>query len=163
MRPVCADDQNFLFELYCSVRAGEGFYGALGDAQLAPLLKLQFDTRERTYQYRYPDADHHIILFNEKPVGRIFVHRGDQEIRLTDIALLNEYRGQGIGATLIKELLTEADRVNKPVTLHVEVNNPAIHLYERLGFVKKSDDGAYWFMEKLPDTKIENEVKEEHG
>ncbi len=163
LRPVCADDQPFLFDLYCSVRADEGFFVALGNAQLSGLLKLQFDARERTYQFRYPDADHQIILFDDKPVGRLFVHRGEQEIRLTDIALLSEYRGKGIGATLIKELLDEADRVNKPLTLHVEVTNPAIRLYERLGLMKKSDDGAYLFMEKSPNLKNETEVKEENA
>lgn len=148
VRPAGADDQTFLFELYCSVRADEGFDNAMDNPQLSALLKLQFDARERAYQFRYPDGDHQIILFDERAVGRIFVHRGEQEIRLTDIALLPEYRGKGIGAKLITELLDEADRLNKPVTLHVEWNNPAIHLYNRLGFEKKSDDGAYWFMER---------------
>jgi ribosomal protein S18 acetylase RimI-like enzyme len=147
-RPVCADDQTFLFDLYCSVRAGEGFYGALENSQLSALLKMQFDARERAYQYRYPDGDHQIILVDDKPVGRIFIHRGAQEIRLTDIALLADYRDKGIGTMLINELLDEANRAGQAVTLHVELNNPAIHLYSRLGFEKRGDDGAYLLMER---------------
>lgn len=161
-RPASADDQPFLFELYCSVRANEGFYGALENPQLTALLKMQFDARERAYQYRYPNSDHLLILFDETPIGRLFVHRAEQEIRLADIALLPIYRGKGIGASLINELFDEADRVNKPVTLHVEMANPAIHLYERLGFVRKGDDGAYLFLERQPNSKIRNEVKEEN-
>ena len=149
LRPVCEDDQTFLFELYCSVRADEGVHWAVDNAQLSALLKLQFDARERAYNFRYPNANHQIILFDEKPIGRIFVHRGEQEIRLTDIALLADYRGQGIGTQLINQLFDEADQLHKPVTLHVEMNNPAVHLYSRLGFVKKSDDGTYLFMERL--------------
>jgi ribosomal protein S18 acetylase RimI-like enzyme len=148
-RPVCADDQPFLFELYCSVRDGEGFFGGLDSPQLSALLKMQFEARERAYQYRYPDGDHQIILIDEKPIGRIFVHRNEQEIRLTDIALLTEYRGKGIGARLITELFQESDLGGKPVTLHVEMQNPAIRLYNRLGFEKKGDDGAYIMMERL--------------
>lgn len=147
-RAVSTDDQPFLFELYCSVREGEGF-GGLDTPQLTALLKMQFDARERAYQYRFPDCDHQIILLDDKPIGRMFVHRNDHEIRLTDIALLPEYRGQGIGAILINELLKESDLENKSVILQVEMQNPAIRLYSRLGFEKQSDDGAYQMMERF--------------
>ena len=38
----------------------------------------------------------------------------------------------------------------KPVRIHVERFNPALHLYERLGFVKAGDTGVWLLMERAP-------------
>jgi hypothetical protein len=37
-----------------------------------------------------------------------------------------------------------------PATIHVERFNPALHLYERLGFRLAEDKGVYYFMKWLP-------------
>jgi ribosomal protein S18 acetylase RimI-like enzyme len=42
----------------------------------------------------------------------------------------------GIGTILVKDLMNEANSLNLPIILRVEIFNPAIRLYQRLGFVK---------------------------
>lgn len=49
------------------------------------------------------------------------------------IAVLPEYRGQGIGTRLLTRLFA-SDCGKQPVSLSVSVNNPALRLYERFGF-----------------------------
>ena len=60
-----------------------------------------------------------------------------------DIALLPEHRGAGIGAQLLRELQEEARSAGKSLTIHVERFNPALRLYERLGFRQVEDKGVY--------------------
>lgn len=65
-----------------------------------------------------------------------------------------DYRGQGIGTMLMKALEKKAKEQFQIELLHLEVyeNNPAISLYERLGFSKygchpkylKEPDGTYY-------------------
>ena len=57
------------------------------------------------------------------------------------IAILPEYRGQGIGTQLLTHLFT-LDCGKSSVSLSVSANNLAIRLYERFGFkvVSRSDD-----------------------
>jgi len=50
------------------------------------------------------------------------------------IAVLPEYRGQGVGTALLRRYLAEAERLYPAVSLSVSPNNPAKRLYERLGF-----------------------------
>jgi ribosomal protein S18 acetylase RimI-like enzyme len=78
------------------------------------------------------------------------VHRGESEIRIVDIALLPDYRGNGIGTALLRDLFSEADAAGKTVTIHVERFNPALRLYERLGFSVAEDKGVYLFLERRP-------------
>ena len=53
---------------------------------------------------------------------------------LVYIATHNEYRGQGIGKTLMQMVIENA---KGNIALHVEPNNPAKGLYEKLGFTNK--------------------------
>lgn len=53
---------------------------------------------------------------------------------LVYVAVKDDHRGKGIGSEIIKTAMNE---LQCPIALHVEYNNPAIHLYERLGFTSK--------------------------
>ncbi|MGK7878362.1 MAG: GNAT family N-acetyltransferase, partial [Xenococcaceae cyanobacterium] len=55
------------------------------------------------------------------------------------IAVLPKNRGQGIGTKLITQVLKMAQKVYPAVSLSVRSDNPAIRLYQRLGFVKVED------------------------
>ncbi|HPM05023.1 MAG TPA: GNAT family N-acetyltransferase [Candidatus Cloacimonas sp.] len=50
------------------------------------------------------------------------------------MAVHNGKRGKGLGAQLIKEVLANTEG---SIALHVEYDNPAKRLYERLGFSTK--------------------------
>jgi ribosomal protein S18 acetylase RimI-like enzyme len=75
------------------------------------------------------------------------VHRRPAEIRLVDIAFLPEFRSGGLGTSILRDLLAEGEAAGKPVTIHVEVYNPAMRLYERLGFRSVEERGPYRLME----------------
>lgn len=53
---------------------------------------------------------------------------------LVYIATHRDYRGKGLGKSLMKEAI---DLAKGNIALHVEPNNPAKHLYEKLGFDNK--------------------------
>lgn len=151
LRSATPDDEGFLCELYASTRKDEMAAWGWDPIQEQMFLKLQFTAQRRHYDIAFPDADHKIVLSAGRPVGRILVFRTGSEIRLVDIALLPEHRCGGIGASLIRRLLEEAQSTGKPVTLHVEKLNRAVSLYQRLGFSVINDTGADHKMQWLPD------------
>lgn len=53
---------------------------------------------------------------------------------LVYIAIHQQHRGKGIGKQLVQQAIETADG---NIALHVEPDNPAIHLYEKLGFNSK--------------------------
>ncbi len=63
-------------------------------------------------------------------------------------SLLPERRNQGLGARLLEELIAESDQAGRPVNLQVLKTNPALHLYQRLGFVQTGEDQMYFQMER---------------
>jgi ribosomal protein S18 acetylase RimI-like enzyme len=122
------------------------------DAQQEAFLRQQFEAQDAWWQENYVGATFDVILVDGEPAGRLYVHRGPSEIRIVDIALLPEHRGNGVGTWLLDDLLAEGDAAAKSVTIHVERMNPALRLYERLGFSLAEDKGVYLFLERRPAT-----------
>lgn len=147
-RPIVPSDESFLCQVYASTRLDELAATDWTDDQKTAFLQMQFVAQHKFYQDNYIDTDFLVILHDDTPVGRLYVARWRDEIRIVDIALLPAYRGTGIGTTILRDLLAEADAAGKPVRIHVERENPALRLYQRLGFVMIEDKGVYLFMER---------------
>ena len=71
----------------------------------------------------------------------LFAHAGDH---------LGIDRNQGLGTALMGALLGHADDQQITASLHVEPFNPALRMYQRLGFVHAETRGVYWFMQRPP-------------
>ncbi len=150
LRSIRPEDQPFLYKVYASTRLEELAPLGWSADQQAAFLTQQFNAQHQYYQANYPGGEFHIILVNDQPAGRLYVDRRIGEIRIVDIALLPEYRNGGIGSRLLNDLLAEGAQAGKLVSIHVEKFNPALRLYERLGFSISDDRGVYWFMEWKP-------------
>jgi RimJ/RimL family protein N-acetyltransferase len=149
-RPIRPGDAEFLYRLYASTRQEELRPVPWTDAQKAAFLRQQFHAQHVFYQEQYPGARFEVILLDGDLIGRLYVDRRDDEIRIVDIALVLAHRGGGHGGGIVRALLAEAAAAGKPVRLHVERLNPARRFYERLGFVEIADKGFHALMECRP-------------
>lgn len=143
LRPITPEDDSFLADLYASTRAEELAVTGWSDEEKAVFCRKQFDAQTAHYLENYPGASLQIIERAGARIGRLYVVRWEREIRIMDIALLPEHRGAGIGAQLLRELQDEARSAGKTLSIHVERFNPALRLYERLGFKQVEDKGVY--------------------
>jgi GNAT superfamily N-acetyltransferase len=64
------------------------------------------------------------------------------------VAVRPEYRGRGIGTELLQRLLQRADHAFQSVSLSVSLQNPAVRLYQRLGFDTVVVDGGSMIMRR---------------
>jgi ribosomal protein S18 acetylase RimI-like enzyme len=146
-RPIERADSDFLSAVYASTRTEELALTDWDDHQKAVFLEMQFNAQHRYYQENYRSADFLIILLDDHPVGRLYIARWADEIRIVDITLLPQHRNVGIGSEILKNILAEAAAQAKPVRIHVERFNPAQTLYLRLGFVPVGEHGIYYLLE----------------
>ncbi len=120
------------------------------DAEKIALLDNQFDLQHRQYLGRFPDGLFLVPSDPDGPVGRFYVAEDGADLRVVDILLVPERRGQGIGGALLAGLTETATALGRMVTLHVDKGNPAALLYQRLGFRVTADAGVSWQMDRLP-------------
>ena len=148
-RPIEPADEALLLSIYASTRAEEMKMVPDWPAeQKTAFLTQQFQAQHQYYQQMYKNKQFGILLYNEQPAGRLYLdHRAD-EVRIVDIALLPDFRGLGLGEGALRGILNEAEAAGKRVTIHVERQNRARHLYDRLGFrIINEDNPVYLLME----------------
>lgn len=141
LRPAVADDEPFLREmLYQALFVEPG-------AEPHPR-----DDLDRPHIARYVkdwgrDGDLGFIAVDtvsRQPIGAVwcrlstdddkgFAYTNDETPEL-GVALSPEHRGKGLGTILLKHLLEQARGRYPRVSLSVSPNNPALRLYQRLGF-----------------------------
>ena len=138
LRPATVDDDAFLFELYLSTRSDELAAVGWNDQQREAFLRMQFEMQRRGL----PEGDNHIVLLEERRIGRFMLRRTEEAIFLVDITIVPEFRNLGFGAKLINDLIEDSTLTGKPIHLHVLASNFAKRLYDRLGFVVVDDNFA---------------------
>lgn len=150
LRPITDADEDFLCQLYRSTRLEEMAQSGWTQPQIDEFLKFQFQAQHKFYQETFTEAAYDIVLADGERAGRLYLDRREDEFRIIDIALLPAFRGKKIGYRLLRDILDEATAAKKCVRIHVESNNPALKLYERLGFEHVEDQGVYYLMEWWP-------------
>lgn len=141
-------DLAFLAALYASTRADEVAPLGWDAAQAATFLRQQYDAQRGHYRAHYPDAAFLVIERDGVPVGRLYLQRRGDTLRILDISLLPDLRGRGVGTALLDAVIAQADAAACHVDLFVERFNPALRLYRRLGFVAIGDTGVYLEMRR---------------
>ncbi|MBB5878172.1 N-acetyltransferase [Xanthomonas sp. 3498] len=147
MRAECVADLPALRALFRHHRWPEFAMLPWDDAAKVALLDQQFDAQRRHYAAANSEVRFLVLLHGERLAGRIYLgstQAGD--LRLLDILLSSEDRGQGIGAALIGAVQAQAAARGRRVLLEVDKANPAACLYHRLGFRVWAETPIGWQM-----------------
>ena len=142
IRPLTSADEPILRKMQ--------YYASLMDQTLEPMAAVKL----------HPNISRYILTWGRRgdlgfvaeethskiPVGavwcRVFTeyNRGygfiSDKVPELSIAVLPEYRHSGIGTALLHELLKCTRDKFPAISLAVRSTNPALHLYERMGFVR---------------------------
>ncbi|MEM9218731.1 MAG: GNAT family N-acetyltransferase [Cyanobacteria bacterium P01_F01_bin.150] len=146
-REIGDGDRPFLYQVYASTRAEELAIVPWSEEEKKAFLEFQFNAQHRFYQDQFKNAAFWVVEQSGGSIGRLYLDRRADEIRIIDIALLPDFRDRGIGTALLNAILAEARTKRLPVRIHVEYNNRALNLYHRLGFRQVAADGVYYLME----------------
>ena len=141
------------FDLRPATQADFEFARALYLSSMKPLLKAldawDADEIDAAFRSYFIPAEIRVVTVAGVDAGWIQVSQTETELCLDQLHLIEEVRGQGIGTVLIRAVIADATAQNKNVSLSLVRGNPAINLYQRLGFARTSED----------DTKIHKRLK----
>ena len=83
-------------------------------------------------------------LFDSDSKGYGYISDNIPEVSM---AVKADFRGQGIGTKLLQNLISKArDEEYSALSLSVDPINPAVRIYERLGFKRVGECGTSWTM-----------------
>jgi ribosomal protein S18 acetylase RimI-like enzyme len=150
LRPMTDADIPFAAALYASTRADEVAQTGWPVEQQEAFLAHQHDAQHRHYRTHYDGAEWLIVERAGEAIGRLYLVEWERELRIIDIALMPDAKRHGIGGALLVDIMSRAAAARKAVSAHVERNNPALRLYDRLGFTLVEDKGVYLLLEWRP-------------
>ena len=153
IRPLRSDERHLLEDfLYEAIYVPEGFEGTV------PRPIIHDDPKCRAAFECFGDLPDDRALVAEvdgRVVGACWVRTTDEYGHIDDetpsfsISLYAQYRGQGIGGALMRQMLDELREAGYArASLSVQKENPALRLYERLGFriIGDGEDETEWMM-----------------
>ncbi len=131
------EDKDFLFNLRKSTMVThlEKMGIHLSDQEHISRINLHFEAS-------------HIIIKSSLRVGLLKCLETKGVIEILQLQVLPEFQGIGIGKQIINQILKRAQSTHKKVTLKVLKENPAQHLYKRIGFHITGEDQYEFYMEK---------------
>jgi ribosomal protein S18 acetylase RimI-like enzyme len=141
LRAATPADEPLLRAVFAGTRAIEA--EALG-AAAGGFLSSQYELQLQAFS----DADTLVIEADGVAVGRLLLRRTPGELEVVDLAVLADRRGEGIGTAVLEALGAAADAEGRKAILQVERGNPALRLYERLGFVVTGQTERHLVMER---------------
>lgn len=113
---------------------------------------------QKFLEQRFKNSDSVIFLAfsDDTPIGFTQLYKTFSSVTIEPFYILNDlfvqpsFRGQGVGASLLKKTKEFCQQIGyKGLTLETANNNPAQKLYEKLGW-KKDTDFLHYFW-KAPD------------
>jgi ribosomal protein S18 acetylase RimI-like enzyme len=134
-RPAAEADIPFLLSLRRTTMDGHLAASGMGttdDAHLARLMHC-FECAE-------------ILTLDGEPAGLFKLKRLPGEWEVMQLQLAPRLQGQGMGGSLLEEILADAARAGVDVKLSVLKANPAKLLYARLGFIVVGEDAHEYYM-----------------
>jgi ribosomal protein S18 acetylase RimI-like enzyme len=143
LRPAESKDFDFCESLYFA-----------GMKKIIQKLNLDMEAQVVGFRQQWELAQVRIITFEGAAVGWLQnATRGDT-LFLAQLFVDGSFQRRGIGTEVMRLLIGEASRAHQAVTLGVVKINPAVRLYERLGFLITHEDERKFYMRREPDAGV---------
>src|SRR5438105_455568 len=118
-RPETPADEQFLRQLIIDSVKRELGAGAWPQPIRDHLFAMEYSARRQSVRTIFPVGTSEIILLNGNPAGWVYVADLPQEMRIVEILVSAEYRGKGVGSSVIGEIMARAGAAGKAVCLSV--------------------------------------------
>ena len=119
-----------------------------GMAQTIRELNLDMDAHVADFRKRWDVAEVRIVARDGVDVGWLQSRTADGSLFLAQLFVDAPVQGQGIGTAVMRQIIDEAARLRQGVTLGVVKTNPALRLYQRLGFHTTHEDDRKFYMRR---------------
>jgi ribosomal protein S18 acetylase RimI-like enzyme len=119
-------------------------------------LHLDREAQAASFQQQWDLTQVRIIALDGCDVGWLQSMTQDDELFIAQMFVDHAFQRRGIGTEVMKRLIGEAARANQTMRLNVVRINPAVRLYERLGFQVIREDNRKFYMKRDSVTRSSN-------
>jgi GNAT superfamily N-acetyltransferase len=114
-------------------------------------LKLDVAAQAASLRQEWESTQVRIIVWDSVDVGWLQIIPHSDALFLAQLFVEGPFQGRGIGTEVMNCLIGEGTRPDKAIALAVVKTNPALRLYQRLGFGITHEDDRKFYMRREPD------------
>jgi ribosomal protein S18 acetylase RimI-like enzyme len=111
-------------------------------------LRLDRASHEAGFQQQWKVTQVRIIVLDGLDVGWLQSIEREDGLFIGQLFVDGAFQGRGVGTDVLHRLIDEAEESSQPVLLSVVKSNPAIRLYQRLGFCITHEDDRKLYMKR---------------
>jgi ribosomal protein S18 acetylase RimI-like enzyme len=123
LRPAVPHDYDFCKHLYFTE-----------NAWILEALHLDRTAHELRFPEQWKLPEVRIVVSSDSPIGWLQSTAHQDALFLSQLYIVGSCQRRGIGTQIMHRLIAEAAQANLPLKLDVVRINPALRLYQRLGF-----------------------------
>lgn len=139
LRPARLEDFDYCSALYFAEM--ERFIGE---------LKLDRVAQVAGFRKRWQVDEVRLITLDGADIGWLQSHAEGDAVFLAQLFVDRPFQRRGIGTAVMQLLIAEAADAGQAVTLGVIKANPALRLYQRLGFRMTHEDARKFYLRREP-------------
>jgi ribosomal protein S18 acetylase RimI-like enzyme len=143
LRPARTQDFDYCERLYFA-----------GMKRIIQELNLDMAAQAASFRQQWELTQVRIISLDGADIGWLQSTTRDDTLFLGQLFVDGSFQRRGIGTEVMSRLIGEATRVRQAMTLGVAKINPALRLYERLGFRITHEDDRKFYMRRDPGTGV---------
>jgi ribosomal protein S18 acetylase RimI-like enzyme len=113
-------------------------------------LHLDRAAQAASFQQQWDPSQVSIITLDGSDVGWLQTTTQDDELFVAQMVVDRPFQRRGIGTEVLERLIVDAADANRTMRLNVVKINPALRLYERLGFQVIREDDRKFYMKRDP-------------
>ena len=138
LEPAAAEHGQWLYQLY--------------ESSMRPVIEgavgwVDVEQRQR-FARSYSIEQFQLISVGTLLAGALYTVAEPEKLHLSLLLIHADFRNRSLGTQVIESLQAQQDR--RPITLSVFKNNPALSLYNRLGFRIDAEDDHFFEMSWRP-------------
>ena len=122
-----------------------------GMSTIIEKLRLHRPSQEASFKEQWKATQVRIITLDRSDTGWLQSSIEDDALFIAQLFIDVPFQRRGIGTEVMHRLIGEANRANLAVRLNVVKINPAVQLYQRLGFRVVREDDRKFYMRRDPD------------
>src|ERR1700730_14340526 len=143
LRPARTQDFDYCASLYFA-----------GMERVIRELNLDRVAQATTLRQQWDVTQVRIITLDGADIGWLQSTIRDDAFFLAQLFVDGSFQRRGIGTEVMNRLIGEATRARQAMTLGVVKTNPALRLYQRLGFRITHEDDRKFYMRRDPESEV---------
>jgi GNAT superfamily N-acetyltransferase len=108
------------------------------------------DFQRQLHRQRWAEKPWQILLLGDRTIGTVSVDWRPTHMQFGEFYLLSEFRARGVGTTVLRGVLSQADLKGVETRLEYLKWNPVGSLYQRHGFRITSESEIHFFASRSP-------------